>query len=128
MQIGSIGVKRLWLYYLILILALSSIPGNPSRGGLAPYGVDKVFHFLLYFGFGIVFARAYAAGRSGGSFLLLLILASGLIGLADEVYQGFIPGRSQEGLDWLADFCGGICGGLVFLRRMKGAARIREKV
>jgi VanZ family protein len=116
-------LKRLWLIYLILIFGLSSVPGS-AKGDLdTPFLMDKVAHFFVYFGFGVVFARGNAAGRSALAFLLMVAATSALVGLADEFYQGFIPGRNQEVADWFADLGGGFCGGLLGTFRFRNAGR-----
>ena len=116
-------MKRLWLIYLILIFGLSSVPGSAQDDFDTPFLMDKVAHFLVYFGFGVVFARGNAEGRSVRAFLLMVAATSALVGLADELYQGFIPGRTQEVADWLADLGGGFCGGLLGVFRFRNAGR-----
>lgn len=108
-------MRRPWLLYLVLIFGLSSIPADP-RPRHAPMFLDKVAHFVLYSGLGFVFAGS-ADGRrwSGLRLLLATVLLAGLVGLADELYQGFVPNRSRELADWLADLGGGLCGGLLAL-------------
>ena len=120
-------MKRLWIAYLFIILGLSSIPGGAGDKLPLPYHMDKVVHFVLYSGFGLLFARGNFEGRTLGRFLLIAALTAGLIGLADEVYQGFIPGRSQELGDWVADLSGGSCGALLGALRMGGLRPEREK-
>jgi len=67
-----------------LLLVLTSIPNPPVPRTLA--GTDKVVHALLY-----------------GVLAWLAVLA---LGWADEWHQQFIPGRSQDAADWLADGTG----------------------
>ena len=70
---------------------------------------DKVLHMGLYFGFGILlhlsfrnsenlFLRRYAA--------ILAILVGIFYGITDEFHQSFVPGRSSNQWDLLADGIG----------------------
>lgn len=108
-------MRRPWLLYLVLVFGLSSIPADP-RPKHAPMFLDKVAHFVLYSGLGFVFAGSRDGRRwSGLRLVLVSMLVAGLVGLADEFYQGFVPHRSRELADWLADLSGGVCGGLLAL-------------
>ncbi|MBM4117495.1 antibiotic resistance protein VanZ [bacterium] len=108
-------MRRPWLLYLVLIFGLSSIPADP-RPKHAPMFLDKVAHFVLFSGLGFVFAGSEDGRRwSGLRLVLATALLAGGVGLADEFYQGFVPNRSRELADWLADLGGGICGGLLAL-------------
>jgi VanZ family protein len=49
-------------------------------------------------------------------------------GLTDEVHQAFVPNRSADPRDWLADTAGALAGAIVvvaFLRRRGARASIR---
>ena len=102
-------MRRGWLLYLILIFSLSSLPGNPELHRL-PVWWDKPAHLLLYAGLGWLHARA--SDRRAGKMRALLqsVLLSAVVGLGDELYQGLVPNRSQELMDWLADLSGGSAG------------------
>lgn len=50
------------------------------------------------------------------------VLIASIYGLFDEIHQMFVPGRSAEFLDWLADFSGSLVAVLIIgylLRRIK---------
>jgi VanZ family protein len=116
-------MRRPWLLYLVLIFGLSSIPADPRPKG-APIFVDKVAHFVLYSGLGYVFVRGDAKRRRGGwQVLLAAALLAAVVGLCDEAYQGFVPNRSRELADWLADLSGGACGALLGMGRGAGDGR-----
>lgn len=51
--------------------------------------------------------RPLACGLGGAGFALLF-------GISDEVHQRFVPGRSAEVLDVVADAAGGLLAALVF--------------
>jgi VanZ family protein len=69
---------------------------------------------------------ALYGGVMRGALLLALSLAS-LYGATDEFHQSFVPGRSADVLDWLADTLGAALGAsaagaaTLALRRPRGA-------
>ena len=82
---------------------------------------DKVLHFAAYAGLGGLLA--YGGARMGA---LPLIAIGSLYGASDEVHQGFVPGRTPDLMDWVADTLGAIAGVLAvhryFSRRRARAA------
>ncbi len=72
---------------------------------------DKLYHFIAYFIYGIAAAIAIRAAfpRFNHRFtLILLIITVMVFGASDEFHQWFVPGRSSDFADWLADVLGGI--------------------
>ncbi len=118
-------MRRAWLLYLLLIFGLSSIPGTPHQ--LHTSYRDKYAHMLLYGGYG--FLIAYGGGRTlrwglAGS-LAICFGAGVLTGAADELYQGMIPNREMELLDWAADAVGCTLG--VVPARIISLQRLRKE-
>ena len=76
-----------------------------------PLGVpDKVFHVLGYTGLGMLFIRALAGGlptRLTTVTALAGLLLTVAYGVSDEFHQTFVPGRSADVEDLLADTIGG---------------------
>lgn len=75
---------------------------------------DKFNHFFAYLILGAMLYTALLAQNKYEKlklkpFIYSLAIVS-LYGLLDEVHQIFIPGRSAEFLDWLADFLGALSG------------------
>lgn len=81
---------------------------------------DKVSHFAAYSVLGA--ALAYG-GASTGTGPLPLVLAGSLYGASDELHQAFVPGRSPDARDWLADTAGALLGVLAFHRFFSRRAR-----
>jgi VanZ family protein len=74
---------------------------------------DKAGHALAYAGLAVVIARALAGGLSARismRTLLGAILIASAYGAGDELHQLFVPNRSADVLDWVADGAGAICG------------------
>lgn len=74
---------------------------------------DKGVHFVEYGVLGWLCAAAssrswpsVAAWRTG----VFAVVVSALWGLSDEIHQAFVPGRSSEVADFIADLVGSIVG------------------
>ncbi len=108
--------------YQALIFYLSSQP-DPLPALTASMS-DKVLHGIEYGGLGLLLAAALRASGVGARRAWLLAFAgASLYGASDELHQLFVPGRSCEALDWLADTVGGAAGASV----LTGATRTRAR-
>jgi VanZ family protein len=92
--------------------------------------MDKLVHLVEYAVLGLLAGRAIRGSFSGLSPVVIVFATIGLggmIGLADEIYQGFVPGRQRDPLDWIADVTAIAVAALVvqlaFPRRTGGAGR-----
>ena len=91
--------------YMALIFWLSSMSAPPSPGPIN----DKLLHFLFYAGLAAVTLRATAGGRLTGltaPAALLAWLIATAYGVTDEFHQSFVPRRSPEIADLVADALG----------------------
>jgi VanZ family protein len=109
-----------WLPVVIwagLLFVLSSIPGSRIPSFRISYA-DKIAHALLYGIFGLLCSRALrrTAGLGPGASVAGAAAIALSYGIIDEVHQMFVPKRSSELLDLVADVAGGslgaICGWL----------------
>jgi VanZ family protein len=97
----------LWLpvvIYMGVLFFVSSLE-QPT----IPAGGDKPWHLIGYTGFGAVIARAFAGGffRRMASRAVLLAIGSGVAyAVTDEIHQMFVPGRSADAADLIADSIG----------------------
>lgn len=110
------GPALLWAALIFTLSSRSRVPGPDFPNS------DKVAHFGAYAILGL--ALAYGAARSGAAPLWMIVLGS-LYGASDEVHQSFVPGRSPDVADWVADSAGAIVGVLAFQlihsrRRVRG--------
>ena len=73
-------------------------------------GQDKVLHAAVYALLGLLLLAAQPRQAQGYSWQQVGIsaLIASLYGLSDEIHQYFIPGRSSEVLDWVADTVGAL--------------------
>lgn len=87
---------------------MSALSGIPN--------LDKLGHFGLYaIEAGLLYAAVAWPGRSRFSLarVLAIVGAMAVWGVVDEVHQTWIPERSMEGGDVLADVSGAAAGALV---------------
>jgi len=86
--------------------SLSTLPSPPSQFSF--YDV----HIAAYAGLAALTARAAGKGLHdvSGRAVLVAIVISSLYGVSDEYHQLFVPGRSFELLDMVADAIGSIAG------------------
>ena len=114
----KISFFRYWfplIIYCILIFWQSSFPSIESVPELL-YS-DKLLHFFAYAVLGALFLRAYRTLRIRDNLNLLImfsILSSSLYGISDELHQYFVPCRSAEGMDILADILGSVFGVFIY--------------
>ena len=97
--------------WVVIIYFLSAIP-NPHFKFTFPPGTDNVVHAIIYFVLCWLARRAfynqnYFLMLRNGSFLGAFIF-SVVYGLLDEYHQTFVPGRSAEFYDLLADTGGAL--------------------
>ena len=83
---------------------------------------DKLLHAAAFGGLALLLARAVRYSSARSSLLKCLwfgALGSSALGALLEVCQAFVPYRSSDPLDWLADTVGAalaVCAALAFLR------------
>jgi len=103
------------ILYCLLIFIQSSYPSFKNAPEL-PY-IDKVLHFVAYALLGALFLRAFKTSRIKNNVKLMLILSvllSSLYGISDEIHQYFVPYRSADLMDVLADILGGLAGVYIY--------------
>ena len=97
--------KRLFFFYLILILIVSSIPGNSMPKNWFSLGwEDKFYHIIEYSLLGILIYLAYYSELNKPFYIFISF--GFIFGTLDELYQSFIPGRFPNAFDIIADGIG----------------------
>jgi len=101
------------------ILTATSIPGV-YLPVISIRNADKVVHLCMYGVLGFLLSRAMD-DRTGqrlraflGAFAFCVVM-----GGADEWHQLYIPGRSAEVADWMADATGGFVGAATWILRSR---------
>lgn len=91
--------------YMAAIFYFSAQSSPPTPGGLP----DTLAHAIEYFGLGVVVFRALAGGL-GAQVTAARAMATMVIAVAyavsDEVHQLFVPDRTADAADLLADAAG----------------------
>jgi VanZ family protein len=117
------GPPVLWAAFILL---LTSIPGSdiPHVGFLSFRGSDKLVHATMYAIFALLATHSLLrAGRPLRQVVVMVMLGIALFAAMDEWHQQFIPGRSMDLFDWLADLSGATIGILAGAM----APRVRER-
>ena len=103
-----------------IIFYLSSLPGIDTPM-LFP-GQDKLFHLIAFGTLGFLLTGAMRTTNSGyrvGQVWFVVVLVASY-GVLDEFHQYFVPGRTVEFYDALADAVGGLLGawGMYYVARL----------
>jgi VanZ family protein len=108
-------IAALWgptVLYMAAIFALSSMP-RPPEPLARILSSDKLSHLVEYALFGLLLSRSLAG--SGRRFQTAGVLSLGAFyGVTDELHQHFVPGRTVDLFDWLADVLGVGLGAVVW--------------
>jgi len=102
----SAVVISLTLAYWLLLFVLTHVPIRPSpepgKGSL-----DKLWHVLAFAGLAFLLCLVGASRRwPRGGLYLAVLAAIGAYGVLDELTQSWIPQRSADLRDWVADLLG----------------------
>ena len=88
----------------LLVAATIFFASSHSRVAAPPIAhFDKLAHFSVY---GLL-ATLLARRGNGPRAIAFALLITSLYGASDEWHQSFVPGRSCDVFDWLADTLGG---------------------
>lgn len=91
--------------YLAVIFYLSAQSSPPTPGGLP----DKLAHAIEYFALGVLVFRAVAGGfgeRVTAARAMTTMIIALTYAVSDEVHQLFVPNRTADARDVLADAAG----------------------
>jgi len=112
--------KKVFYLPMIIIAAtifiLSSIQ-QPEFINIGFEFTDKILHFIAYFSLGSATIIGLVRNKDEWSrkkLIMVVLLIGALYGASDETHQLFVPGRSCDIADWIAD-CVGISFSLLFI-------------
>jgi VanZ family protein len=97
--------------WALLIFLESSIPASAIPESEI-FRWDKLIHLCIYFVFALLIYRALSFEgvspklRSFAAIITVFVIA--LFGASDEYHQHFVPGRSMDLFDWIADTLGAV--------------------
>ena len=99
---------------VIGLMAVIFVASSSSDPGQLPEILwDKILHLTTYAVLGLLMIRALAGGRVRGvtaNRAMLALLLTVLYGVADEFHQSFVPGRTPDLMDVVADAVGASIG------------------
>ena len=108
-----------WLPVLLYVTAIFAVSSLPYLKAPLPFpNADKIMHTGEYLLLGLLLARALRATLRVSRPLFAAMIAIGLVvavASADEFFQSFVPGRSSDLLDLLADTTGGALAQLLYV-------------
>jgi VanZ family protein len=109
---------RYWLPLIVYCLVIFFQSSFKSPLTLPSFDyIDKVLHMGGYGLLGFLFYRAYRSSwpsASGWRTANASLLSAGFYGMTDEIHQYFVPGRSADPWDWLADMVGALLGVMAY--------------
>lgn len=99
---------RVWAPAVAWASVLFLLSSLPALGGGLPID-DKLAHGILYAVFGVTLGMGWSRAPSPVRHGILLAVGA-LYGVSDEWHQMYVPGRTPDLADWLADVCGLVVG------------------
>jgi len=106
--------------YCVMIFIQSAYPAMSQLSDM-PFG-DKYLHVLGYAILGFLFFRAFRSLRFRDRLFLAFLLsitASTGYGISDEIHQHFVPYRTADVVDALADMVGSCIGAAAYFLFME---------
>ena len=105
---------RLWaILWTLLIFFLCFLPGNELPEVDIPF-IDKWTHVILFAVFSLLWLCAGTTNNI--RYIAAILISSIYLGWLVEYVQGhYIPGRSQDMMDTIADTCGAFLGIILFI-------------
>lgn len=99
---SSLRSRRDWLWPLAIALLVVTASHRSQVASPDIANIDKVTHFSV---FGLLATLVCRLG-SGWRAAVYAWIAVAVFGMLDEWHQSFVPGRSTELADWIADSLG----------------------
>jgi VanZ family protein len=103
------------IIWAAVITIVSSIPHLSAPPVITLTFSDKLAHLGEYFILGACLIIGLHRSGSNGNMLIVTILAGVIFGSIDELHQSFVPGRSMDYWDILADSIGSASSSLAYV-------------
>ena len=105
--------RILLILYAVLILLVSSIPGN-SIPRFVLFSWDKLLHLIEYSILSFLSVNSF--DKKSKKQIIIISFFCLCFAMLDEVWQSFIPGRFSSALDVIADGIGIVIGSIFAVR------------
>lgn len=120
-----VGAMRAWrALLLVLIIVISYFALSPRPPAVIDFGWDKLNHLAAFAALTISACLSFPAPRA--SMLVLALAMLGYGGLI-EILQFFVPGRSSEWGDLLADSIGIACGLFMASSALRAVSWLKQR-
>jgi hypothetical protein len=112
-------VARWMAFFLATAIPLALLVGGaqPFAVGLVPAPWDKLAHMTVFFV--LACSIGFASRRRGPSAMVIGFVGALLVGMLDEFSQIYLPGRSADIDDLVADAVGAALGTVVLAVRIQ---------
>jgi VanZ family protein len=118
------------IIWACLIFIESSIPGERFPD-VPVFNADKLVHLCIYFVFCFFSHRAFTHQQKFPLIvrhsLVFSVVLTLLYGISDECHQYFVPGRSSDVFDVMADLAGGILCVVVISMLMRRRMSLKKR-
>ncbi len=119
------AAARAWrLLLALLAVAVGYLALTPTPPTEVDFGWDKLNHVLAFFALAFSACLGYPASRRAGLLWLGGLLAYGGV---IEVLQFYVPGRSSEWADLVADAVGIACGAIIAALMLRLAGTVSSR-
>lgn len=121
-------IKILLILATLTTLFFTMLP--PAQLGESQlYSYDKLGHFLIFFGWTLLYGLFMFSKNQTETKFVLIFLAGSVFGVSVEIFQGILPiARTMDAYDALADICGSaVAIGILFLIKRRYLSSEMEK-
>jgi VanZ family protein len=111
---------------LIFILSSRTIPDIFPE----TRNIDKIIHIVEYSILSVLWLRAIESwwpDMDKKRLFITAVILTSLYGISDEVHQSFVPGRSSEAYDIVADIIGALLGARLYVRYAKRQQEVEDR-
>lgn len=96
---------------LVILVGIFIVSHQPriELPELSIWQMDKFLHIIAYFVLGCTLAMAVEGNFKGmkrNAKIWMVVIVGALYAIADEIHQSYVPGRSSDIFDIIADFIG----------------------
>lgn len=112
MEAGASTARFGWIWPVAIAALIFAASSRSTVAGPRIPHFDKVVHFSVYGLLGTLVCRQGRGWRGAA----VAIVAVSVYGATDEWHQSFVPGRSTELADWIADTAGAAVAAVLYTR------------
>lgn len=121
-------IRVLLILVTLITLFFTMLPPE-KLGNSQFYSYDKLGHFLIFFGWTLLYGLFMFSKKRTEIKLMLILFAGSVFGVSVEIFQEILPvNRTMNVFDALADICGStVAVGILFLIKRRYLSSKMEK-